>query len=324
MGISLVTGASGFIGAHLVDYLLNRGDEVVAFSRTHKNQEALKAKSGKVKNLHLVVGDILNNKNVGEIIGKYRPTDIYHLAAQSSPPASWSSPLETMNINYGGSLNILNAIKEANLSSTVVLASSSSIYSQRNNDLAPISENSELMPNSPYGLSKMAVDRLAHLYTSAFGMKVISVRPFFLIGPGKKDDVCSEWAQNIVDIERNKSDALMTGEVEGIIRDFLPIADGVRGLAAVCSSGIPGNSYNISAGSGWLLSDVLKFFQEHAFSEINVLRDPSKRRPINDLVRVGDNLELKRLGWNQVSTVEDALLEILQYWRERDILFSNE
>ena len=180
MGITLVTGASGFIGTHLVNYLLDRGDEVVAFSRTHKN------KSCKVKNLHLVEGDILDSKNIEGIISKYRPTDIYHLAAQSSPRASWNSPLETMNINFGGSLNILNAIKEVNLSSTVVLASSSSIYSQRNSDLTPIVENSELMPNSPYGLSKMAVDRLANLYTSAFGMKVISVRPFFLIGPGKR------------------------------------------------------------------------------------------------------------------------------------------
>ena len=316
----MVTGANGFIGSHLINFLIARGDKVIEINSPRCKLKY--ASSGETKlcsknesNTRIQIPiDILDGAKIKTVISEYKPDEIYHLAGQSSPAVSWKRPAHTMRVNYEGSINVLNGVLDAKLNSAIVLAGSSSIYTQNKHSML-ITENSECNPSSPYGISKLAVDHLAHNYNKAFNLKVFSARPFYLIGTKKVGDVCSDWARNIVDIENGITEVLSIGEIKGVIRDFLSIQEGVRALARIAKHGKPGESYNICSGVGVSLSDVLSILIKASPIEIPIYFDESKRRPIEELVKIGDNSKLKGIGWNPIFNIDQSLNEILDYWR---------
>ena len=314
MTTSLVTGANGFIGRHLTNFLISRGDHVIELVNAKPHDDLVSVHAANTgskvhdENRYRVPVDILDSTKIKAVISEFRPDEIYHLAGQSSPNVSWVQPAQTMRVNYEGSINILQGVVEAQLNSAVVMASSSSIYAQ-NSVSSAINEKSKCDPSTPYGISKLAVDHLANIYNRAYGLRVFNARPFFLIGTMKVGDVCSDWARNIVSIERGNSQALSIGQINGVVRDFLSIHDGIRGLALV------GESYNICSGSGVALSDMLDMLIKSSSTTFEISIDKSKIRPVEELIKVGDNKKLRSLGWSQTISIENSLKEILEYWR---------
>jgi GDP-4-dehydro-6-deoxy-D-mannose reductase len=300
----LVTGAAGFIGSHLVDHLLARGDDVLTFGR-----RTLPAKPG----LSCIEGDILDAALLEKLVASHAPEQIYHLAAQSLPNVSWAQPILTHRINVEGTLHLLEAVRKSEARPRILIASSSSIYAQ-NPHGAPIREDDPCQPASPYGVSKLAADHYARLHAHRFGLHVVCARPFFLIGTRKTGDVCSDWARNIVAIERNEARELVLGNTD-CARDFLPISDGVPALIRIAEMGQPGEAYNISSGVGWNLSDVLETLTSMSERKISTRVDPERVRPVDERIKIGDNRRLAALGWVPASTVPLALQEILNYWR---------
>ena len=306
---SLVTGAGGFIGSHLVDFLLARGDSVIALQRKRVAER---------ERLRVVEVDVVDAEGIADVIAETEPDEIYHLAAQSLPNVSWEQPWLTHRINVDGTLNILEAVRAAKISPSIVIASSSSIYAPRSDD-APIREDDPCRPASPYGVSKLAADHLARLYAERHGLRAMVARPFFLIGTRKTGDVCSDWARSIACIERPAKGGTTNGVLAvgnlGVVRDFLHIADGVAGFAVIAAQGRSGEAYNISSGRGWNLADVLKTLTGLSKTKIEVRVDPARVRPVDERVKIGDNAKLKALGWCEERNVEQALAEILAYWR---------
>jgi nucleoside-diphosphate-sugar epimerase len=302
---SLVTGASGFIGSHLVDYLLARGDEVVVLQRTEI--------AWPHPRVHARRGDILDGDFVASTIREYSPAEIYHLSAQSLPSVSWQHPHRTVEVNVCGTINVLEAARLAKLSSAIVVASSSAIYADSDTGL-PITEENACDPSTPYGISKLAADDFARLYAARYAMRVMRARPFFLIGAGKTGDVCSDWSRNIVALERGEEAALRVGNVE-FVRDFLHVVDGVEALAIIAARGSAGTAYNVSSGSGWHGKALLETLTSFAHAPVSVTVEPSKVRPLDERVKVGANDRLKGLGWLPRRSVEQALRETVEYWR---------
>lgn len=290
------------MGSHLVDHLLARGDSVITLQR-----KAAAPRTG----LRTIEGDVLDAELLKRVIAENKPDEIYHLAAQSLPNVSWEQPWLTHRINVDGTLNLLEAVRAANYSPSVVFASSSSIYAMSD---APIREDGLCRPASPYGVSKLAADHLVQLYAERHGLRAVCVRPFFLIGTRKTGDVCSDWVRNIVAIERGQQKELVIGNLD-IVRDFLHIADGIDALASIAKTGKTGEAYNISSGRGWMLADVLKILTGLAKAKIDVRVDPARVRPVDERVKIGDNAKLKVLGWREARSVGQALAEILEYWR---------
>lgn len=311
MSICLVTGSNGFIGSNLVEHLLQRGSTVVALIKNPDKFDDLRNLSS---TYIPIIGDVLDRDFILKLFVKYGFHEVYHLAGQSSPTSSWERPAETMEINFSGTVNILDGALKGITNPTIVLVSSSAVYSPQK-DKNPIKENSECKPVSPYGISKLAMDQLASIYNKAYGMRVLSARPFFIIGPGKLNDVCSDWIRSIVLIERGRLSLLSTGAVTGIARDFLPVSDAVTGLIKIASGGAPGEAYNICSGDAILLSTILDKLKKYASISIVIKNDVRKFRPIEELIKVGDNSKLSSLGWVQKETIENCLLETLDYWR---------
>jgi GDP-4-dehydro-6-deoxy-D-mannose reductase len=209
---------------------------------------------------------------------------------------------------------LLEAVRTAGLTPVVVVTGSSAEYGFGQPDEIPIREDRPLRPASPYGVSKVATSTLALLYHRAFDMKVVVARPFFVIGPRKVGDVCSNFARGIVAVESGEQASLRVGNLE-TVRDFLDAEDAVRALLLLAEGGTPGQVYNICSGAGHKIASVLDVFLRMSFRPITVDRDPALLRPVDEPIVVGDNSRLRALGWTPQVALDDSLSRILNYWR---------
>ncbi|MBI3635059.1 MAG: NAD-dependent epimerase/dehydratase family protein, partial [Candidatus Rokubacteria bacterium] len=163
----LVTGASGFIGGHLIERLVVEGHTVHALVRPGRTAPA---------GARPAEGDVLDRPSLDRAVGAAAPQAVFHLAAQSLPVVSWERAGETFDTNVRGTLNVLDAVRAGGGDPVVVVACSSAEYAVEPGG-RPIREDDVLAPSSPYGVSKLAQDHLARLYASAHGLGIVRVRP---------------------------------------------------------------------------------------------------------------------------------------------------
>lgn len=304
----LVTGAGGFIGGHLIEHLLASGCTVIGTD----------IEAGPVcrvlrhASFSFVRSDVLDAEGVKSLIAEQMPEIVYHLAAQSFPSASWQSPLRTFDVNVRGTVHLLEAVKGTG--TRVVLACSSAEYASKA-DGKPISEDWQLDPLTPYGVSKLAQDHVGRLYAERYGIPIVRLRPFYLIGPRKTGDMSSDFARGIVAIEQGKQSVLKVGNLD-VVRDLLDVRDGVAAMQILAEKGQAGIVYNICAGMGYRLSDVLDRFVGLAKAPVCVEADPAQVRLLDEPVKIGDNRRLKELGWSPKVLLDQTLTDILHFWRE--------
>lgn len=305
-----ITGIGGFLGSHLAEFLLERGGTVsgtIHMESSHVTH--LKDK------LTLLPCDILSQEQVEDAIVAAQPQVVFHLAAHTMPVLSWKDPEAAFQVNVFGTINLLEALRKARLDPIIVVAGSGAEYGFSTPDEIPIKEEKPLCPGSPYGVSKVAADQMAYLYCRAYGMKIIRVRLFWIMGPRKVGDVCSDFARGIVAVERGEQKALRVGNLE-TVRDFLAEGDAVQGLWIAAEKGAPGEVYNLCSGIGHKVRAMLDILLAMATTPILVEPDASRLRPADVPVIVGDNSKLRALGWSPHVPLEQALAHILDYWRD--------
>lgn len=304
----LITGAGGFIGSHLVEYLLGQGQSVMAVA--HRPSDFLSSLRGDIE---IACGELLDNSFIGRLVEHHEPDIIFHLAAQSLPQIAWKDPALTFRVNVLGSLKLFEAARCQNRMPLIIVASSSSIYAP-NRGQCLLNEESPLQPESIYAASKLALEQLAQSFCSAKGLKIICVRPFFVIGPRKEGDVSSDFARGIVNIEKGRADTLSVGDLTNI-RDFLDVRDGVSALWQIALCGKTAAVYNICSGKGHSIGELLETFKKKALVSVHEVVDPAKLRPIDDKIKVGDPARLTALGWKPRIDLDMTAGAILDYWR---------
>lgn len=304
----IITGSSGFIGSYLTEFLLKQGWVVYSLERgIHKHPGNLPG------DFYSISCNILDRDLVAESISKVKPDFVFHLAAQSLPKISWEKPEETFRVNVIGTLYLLDAIRMAGISPVIEIFCSSGEYAI-SRDGKPITEDHPLEPSSPYALSKVTQDLLSALYWNSYQMKIIRVRPFFIIGPRKVGDVCSDFARGVVAIERGLANKLAVGNLE-IIRDFLDIRDAVTAFYLVANRGTPGDVYNICSGVGHKVGEIIQGLQKYSKSHIDIETDASLIRRLDEPIKVGDSSKLNALGWRPSIHFQESLAHILDFWR---------
>ena len=308
----LITGAGGFVGSHIADYFANicKKKDVVAtyHKKGFKNIANLEGKIT-IKKL-----DINNKKLVNDVIKALKPDYIYHMAAQSYVMPSWQDPEGTIKTNILGTLNILDSVKSLGLAPTIVLACSSAEYGINYSEEIPIKETKEFRPSSPYAVSKIGQDMIGYLYWLIFGMKIIRLRYFNIVGPRKVGNLCADFAKGIAEIEKGKKKGIGIGSLSSII-DLIDIKDAVSATVLAAEKGNPGDVYNVCTGNHYKVKDVFDMFIKHAKVGAKVFEDPKKKRPKEDPIFVGDNSKLRKLGWSPKIPIEQSVSETLEYWR---------
>lgn len=304
----LITGCGGFIGSNLADFLLQKGLNVYGF--VNNNTEALEELKGSI---HIIQQDILDKRGMQSVIKEVRPDYVFHLAALSNIPLSWAEPEKTINTNVIGTLNLLDAIKTADINPVIEITGSSSEYGNSGTS-APLPEDHHLNPSSPYAVSKIAAGEFARLYWQNYGLHTIRTRPFYIVGGKKNTGACYEFASRIVDIEKGKADTIKVGNLDAI-RDVVNVKDAVRAMWTVAEIGTAGELYNICSGQGISMRQILENLSDLSNVSVKIETDPKFLRPLDEPMLIGDCAKLKELGWKPEITLEETLYEILQFAR---------
>ncbi|NPV14906.1 GDP-mannose 4,6-dehydratase [candidate division WOR-3 bacterium] len=313
----LITGITGFAGSHLAEYLLSLGScEVHGTIRWRSRTENIEHLKGKI---HLHDCDLRDSGSIYRLIADLKPDRIYHLAAQSYVPMSWIAPQETFVTNVIGQLNILEAVRATGCSCRIHIAGSSEEYGLVLPDETPIKETNPLRPLSPYAVSKVAQDLMGYQYHQSYKMHIIRTRGFNHTGPRRGVVfVTSNFARQIVEIEKGKREpVLYVGNLEAV-RDFTDVRDTVRAYYLILEKGVPGEVYNVASGRGYKIRQVLEILQSLSTAKFQVKQDPNRLRPSDVELLIGDPTKLKKAtGWEPQYQFEQTLKDLLDYWRER-------
>jgi GDP-4-dehydro-6-deoxy-D-mannose reductase len=312
----LITGASGFVGSHLVDHLL-LNQENTLFGTCFSKNDSKNLDESKDR-IQLFEVDLRKEEEVLRIIEQVKPDVIYHLAAFTSPADSFSSPRENVLNNIACQINIFEAMRRSKLlDSKTLVVSSAEVYGKVSQDQLPINEKTALNPTNPYAVSKLTQDFLGRQYFLAYGLKAVRVRPFNHIGPRQSPNfVVSAFAQKIAEIEKGKrKPVLPVGNLESK-RDFTDVRDMVKAYTLLVEKGEFGEVYNIGSGVSHKIAEILEKMLSLSKVKITVEVDHSLFRQADDAELVCDPTKIRKLtGWKAEIPLEKTLEDTLDYWR---------
>jgi len=312
----LVTGAGGFVAAHLVEFLKTTRPEAEIFG-TARPQTSISR--GPSTDITSVEADLNDPSATERVVGEVTPDRIVHLAGQSSVHRSWIEPGATLRVNVLGLVNLLDEVRRRGLRPDVLVVGSAEEYGMVDPSEIPLRETTPLRPASPYAVSKVAQAALAALYGPAGGMKVVLTRTFPHTGPGRGDTFAeSSFARQIAEIEAGlRPPVLSVGNLEAV-RDYTDVRDVVRAYWALLDAGRAGEAYNVCSGKGRRIQEMLDVLLSRSKARVEVQVDPKRLRPSDAPVLVGDPSKLREdTGWVPRIPLEDTLGDLLEDWRRR-------
>jgi len=315
----LITGITGFVGSHLAEYCLSRGDvEIFGTVRWRSRMDNLsEIPEGSIT---LFDCDLKDTVAVKHCLHESKPDYVFHLAAQSFVPTSWKAPVETVVTNMVSEINVFEAMRDIKLFDTrIQIAGSSEEYGLVYENELPIKETNPLRPLSPYGVSKVGQDLLGFQYHKSYGIKAVRTRAFNHTGPRRGEVfVSSNFSKQIAMIEKGKQEPVIyVGNLEAR-RDFTDVRDIVKAYWLALEKCEPGEVYNIGTGKTISIREMLDILLGLTSVEIEIKQDPTRMRPSDVMVLQADATKFREAtGWEPQIPLEKTLEDLLNYWRER-------
>lgn len=316
----LVTGADGFIGSHLVELLVNLGYPVKAFVfyNSFGSWGWLDKLPGNIKNnIEVVMGDIRDPHGVKSAM---RGCNIVlHLAALIGIPYSYHSPDTYIDTNVKGTLNIVQAARELNISK-VVHTSTSEVYGTA--QYVPIDELHSLQGQSPYSASKIGADQIAMSFYTSFGVPVSIIRPFNTFGPRQS---ARAFIPTVIIQIANQNQTIKLGSLYPT-RDFTFVTDTAKAFVAIAESDQSiGEVINIGSNFEISMGDTAQLISELMGSDIQIIEDASRIRPVNSEVErlwADHNKALRLTDWKPeyhgLAGFKRGLAETIEWFLQHD------
>jgi len=309
----LVTGAGGFIGSHLVEKLAISGASVRAFVRYNSRGDPGLLSMLPIDildNLEIIAGDL---RDLPAVLSASRDVNIiFHLGALIAIPYSYKHPVEVVESNVLGTMNVLLAGREYEVE-RIVHTSSSEVYGSALR--VPIDETHPLQGQSPYSASKIGADKLAESFNCAYDLPVVTLRPFNTYGPRQSDRAV---IPSII-IQAIKQKKIYLGNLDAY-RDFTYVSDTVEGfLCAAQTTSIEGKTINLGVGSEIrileLANEIISILGKHVDIEVETER---LRPPNSEVTRLlSDNrLAKELLGWTPQVSLRDGLIKTIEWISE--------
>ncbi len=288
----LVTGVSGFVGCRLARHLLECGHQVTG---TYIRD------APRIGQIEVFEVDLLDRDLLAETIDRAEPEAIVHLAGLSHVGESWQRPAEYFQVNVLGTKNVLLAAPSAR----VLVASSAEVYGCVPEDEQPISEDRRVAPQSPYALSKAAMEVLA------IERGAIVTRSFNIVGPGQASTFAlPAFARQLASNEaEGRSGELRVGNLAAR-RDFVHLDDAVEAITLILNSGQAGQTYNLGSGQAHSIEEVLHKMIEVSGLAPLIVVDPDRFRPVDLPLLQADNTRLRKLGWQPQRGLDVALHDL--------------
>ncbi len=286
---ALVTGAGGFVGPYLVDAL-----------RQGANAEACEVELGGVPELRAA-------------LDAFRPTVVFHLAAQTFVPDALRAPINTYEVNVMGTARLAEAVRTyaGEPRPRIVFASSAEVYGARDSSEYPLRETLDLRPRNPYGASKAAAEAILMGEARSFETDVVIARGFNHIGPGQKEHfVVASLAAQLARIAAGGPPQLFVGNLD-TARDFLDVRDVVAAYVELARHGERGEVYNVCSGSAVTIRDVLRELIAIARVAVEVREDPARVRSTDIPISVGSAEKLRaHTGWAPQTPLPRSLRDV--------------
>lgn len=311
----LITGASGFVGIHLIEYLLSLGGYEIEAS-VMEDSPMLKTLIGGAR-IHLL--NLLEASTTRDLLIQIKPDYVVHLAALSSAGASFDKPVETINNNVVAQINLLEAMRTLDSQPTCLIIGSAEEYGIVDERVEKVAETQELKPISPYAVSKIAQDYLAYQYHLTYKLPIIRVRPFNHVGERQPPIfVLPAFAKQIAEVEAGIRDSVLVAGDLQVIRDFTDVKDMVKAYELALRKCNVGEVYNIGTGRPVLIQDLLDLLIRQANVPIRVTKDESRFRPADVKRLVCDGQKFEAItGWKPEINLEETVVRVLAYWREQ-------
>ena len=310
---SLVTGGAGFIGSNLVDALLERGDEVLVIddlsSGRRENLEAALAAGAS-----LVEGDVADTHAVESAFAAGRPEAVFHLAAQIDVRRSVSDPVFDLEVNVGGTINLLEHSARAGVRRFVFASTGGAIYGEGEGRPLPLGEEADERPEAPYGQSKLAAEGYVDLYSRQHGLSAIALRLGNVYGP--RQDPHGE--AGVVAIFCG---ALLGGTVPKVFgdgtqtRDYVYVGDVVAAFLAAGDSEATG-AFNVGTGREANVLDVGQALAAACDASFSPELAPPRSGEVQRIAIASDRAKAA-LGWQAEVTLEDGLARTLDWARRK-------
>ncbi len=305
----LVTGAGGFVGAHLVRALVARGATVHGLG--------LGAPAADVPIASWRELDLADAGALTDAVAAIAPAGVVHLAGQSSAARSFEAPGETFRANVTGTERLLDAIEAAAPRARTIVVGTSEIYGPGTPGTRT-AEDAPRNPRSPYAESKSRADDLAR-ERAARGLDVVRARPFGHTGPGQTPRfVIPAWAQQVAAIEAGRAEPVLKVGNLDVTRDLSDVRDIAEAYGVLLERGVSGEAYNLCRGEGVKLTDVVATLAARSRVPVRVEVDPARLRPADVPYLVGDPTHVReQCGWSVSIPFERTLADVLAEWRER-------
>ena len=288
----LITGVAGFVGSHLCRHLLEAG---------HRITGTFIGNEPELSGVDLIEVDLLDSAKLVEVVGAAAPDRIVHLAGLSHVGESWRQPGLYFRVNVLGSENLLRAAQGVR----VLVASSAEVYGDVPEEEQPLSEDRDLAPMSPYGMSKAAMERIALHYEATI------VRSFNICGPGQAPIFAlPAFAHQLRSIAAgDQTPELRVGNLSAR-RDFIHVDDAVAGYATLLDEGRPGDIYNLGSGEAHSIQAALDELIRISGVSADIEVDPARFRKVDVPLLVACTEPLRALGWEARKTLPEALQDL--------------
>ncbi len=323
---ALITGITGMVGSHLADYILeNTNWNIYGMCRWRSpldNVSHLLDRVNRKDRVFFLSGDLNDYVSLQNVVSESKPDYVFHLAAQSYPKTSFTSPIDTLATNILGTERLLEALRrEKDISPVIHVCSSSEVFGRVPKEKLPINELCSFHPASPYAISKIGTDLVGRFHAEAYGQKIVVTRMFTHTGP-RRGDVFAEstFAKQIAMIEAGKIPPVVkTGNLESM-RTWSDVRDAVRAYyMLVTINPIPGEFYNIGGSFSCTVGDMLRHLISISTRRtIKIESDPDRLRPLDADLQVPDITKFRQhTGWKPEISFEKTMQDLLNYWRER-------
>ena len=338
MDTILITGSNGFLGSHLIDFLIDKDFNIYGLDRPsssfrnlihymdgiefypkNKKQKFLGKRikiESKRENLFFLECDIKNASLIDKIILKLAPKYIFHFGAQPYIIPSWEDPVNTIETNVIGTINVFESIKKHKTNSKVVVACTAAEFGTTASIGRPLKETDALLALHPYGISKIAAELLSRQYYINFGIESINLRFFNLIGTRKTNDAPSDFIRKIAQIELGLKEPLL--EVGNLhpYRDFLDVREAINVIWLATTKGTPGETSHICSSKKVQIKEILDISLSFSKKKIKVVENaPHILRKSDEDIIIGDNSKIhSELGWKPKVPINQTLKEMFDYW----------
>jgi GDP-4-dehydro-6-deoxy-D-mannose reductase len=313
----LITGFSGFVSKHFLEYLEKHHSGAVVYGLDIQHPDFDYNSFTRIT-CHFRKINLLDAEAVNEILIECKPDYILHLASYSSVAFSWEQPVTAFVNNLNIFLNLVDQIRLLKLICKVLSVGSSEEYGKVDPAQLPLRENGRVNPISPYAVARVSQEQLSAVYSAGYGLDIVMTRSFNHIGPGQLDKfVIPSFVKKILESNASGQTHIDVGNIS-LVRDFVDVRDVVSAYYMLLMHGRKGEIYNICSGNGITLENMLMLIMKQIGCEMEIRTIDSLVRPNDNEVIVGSFEKIQQeLGWKPKFTIEESINDIILFWKNK-------